>query len=290
MVLSMLPGPKQVEEAYLGTDGLLTGETGTLHPAYIIDSSTCDPGTSRKLALAANDVHLHPDAASGSLRTTPAVIDAPVSGGVPGAQNATLTFMVRQEQKVEGTSVCRIILQGSSIIITMSTPFSLQCGGNAADVSAVSPLLLKMGKRVIHCGGHGSGHAAKLANNIVLAISMAAVSEGLSFGLRNGLDSKVLTSIFNTSSAHCWSSEKYNPVPGVMDGVPSSRDYKGGFSTSLMLKDLKLALSAGESCRAHMPLTEVCGEMYQGVADLGNSSLDFSAVYRYIYERKDLTE
>lgn len=97
MVVSMLPGPKQVEDAYLGTDGLLTGDPKSLHPAYIIDSSTCDPGTSRKLALAATNVELHPDAMSGSLRTTPAVIDAPVSGGVPGAKNATLTFMVRQE-------------------------------------------------------------------------------------------------------------------------------------------------------------------------------------------------
>ena len=167
---------------------------------------------------------------------------------------------------------------------------SLQCGGNAADISAVSPILLKMGKQVIHCGGHGSGQAAKLANNIVLAISMAAVSEGLAFGMRNGLDSKVLSSIFNTSSAHCWSSEKYNPVPGVMDGVPSSRDYKGGFSTSLMLKDLKLALGAGEFCKANMPLTEICNDLYQGVADLGGGSLDFSAVYRYIYERSDFNK
>lgn len=181
------------------------------------------------------------------------MIDAPVSGGVPGAIGATLTFM---------------------------------CGGDAAAVKDAEQFLMHMGKRVVHCGDHGSGQAAKLANNLALAIQMAGVAEGLAFGLRQGLDPQVLTNIFNSSSAQCWSSEKYNPVPGIMEGVPSSRGYQGGFSTGLMLKDLRLALETADPCNAKLPMTKAASAIYQEVADKA-PGLDFSSIYKFVYTNND---
>ena len=145
------------------------------------------------------------------------------------------------------------------------------------------PALLSMGKRVVHCGGHGSGQAAKLANNLVLAISMAAVSEGLAFGQCHGLDPALLSSIFNSSSAQCWSSEKYNPAPGVMDGVPSARGYRGGFSTEMMLKDLNLAVQAAAGCDAPSPMTQHVHDLYQQLSAKAGPTLDFSSIYQFVY-------
>jgi 3-hydroxyisobutyrate dehydrogenase len=180
------------------------------------------------------------------------MIDAPVSGGVPGAQAATLTFMV---------------------------------GGHPQAVEAATPILNAMGKRIIHCGDHGAGQAAKLANNLVLAISMAAVSEGLALGMKLGLDPKLLTDIFNSSSARCWSSDVYNPCPGVMEGVPSSRGYQGGFATKLMVKDLGLAERAGEAVDAYLPMCRAARGLYKKTVDEkeDGANLDFSAIFQSAY-------
>lgn len=161
----------------------------------------------------------------------------------------------------------------------------MQCGGDLSTVESATPVLMSMGKRVVHCGDIGSGQAAKLANNLVLAVTMAGVAEGLAFGQRQGLDPVLLTSIFNSSSAQCWSSEKYNPVPGVMPNVPSSRNYQGGFGTALMLKDLRLALKASKQCDAKLPMTDKVSTLYEKVAETAGEGMDFSAIYEYVYNR-----
>jgi 3-hydroxyisobutyrate dehydrogenase len=144
---------------------------------------------------------------------------------------------------------------------------------------------MSMGKRVVHCGDIGSGQAAKLANNLVLAVTMAGVAEGLAYGQRQGLDPVLLTSIFNSSSAQCWSSEKYNPVPGVMPDAPSSRNYQAGFGTAMMLKDLRLALKASKQCEARLPMTDEVLRLYEKVEDAAGGEIDFSAIYEYVYNR-----
>ncbi|KAL4420155.1 hypothetical protein ABPG77_008291, partial [Micractinium sp. CCAP 211/92] len=219
-----------------------------LHPHLLVDCSTIDPITSREVAAAAAAAQLHPNAVEEhDGQRAPLMIDAPVSGGVPGAQAGNLTFM---------------------------------CGGPQAAVDAARPLLEAMGKRIIYCGSNGTGQTAKLCNNLVLGVSMAAVSEGLALGKQLGLDPRLLSEIFNTSSARCWSSEIYNPVPGVVEGVPSSRGYHGGFSSQLMVKDLSLILKAAEHCGAPVPLTAEARKLYSQV----DPSLDFSAIYKQLYK------
>jgi 3-hydroxyisobutyrate dehydrogenase len=252
-IISMLPSSKHVKDAYLGPHGILSLNDGTFQPHLLIDSSTIDPITSTEIASAAESTILHPDAAgSHGNRLNPFMVDAPVSGGVPGAQAATLTFMV---------------------------------GGTHHGVEAATPILNAMGKRIIHCGNHGAGQAAKLANNLVLAISMAAVSEGLAFGMKLGLDPKLLTDIFNSSSARCWSSDVYNPCPGVMDGVPSSRGYQGGFASKLMVKDLGLAEKAGEAVDAYLPMCRAAKGLYKKTVSEkeDGADLDFSAIFETAY-------
>lgn len=130
-------------------------------------------------------------------------VDAPVSGGVIGAENATLTFMV---------------------------------GGTAEDYETVKAILECMGQRITHCGGYGMGQAAKLCNNMMLGISMIGVCETMNLAVRLGLDAKVFSDIINSSTGRCWSSEVYNPVPGICSNAPCNKDYAGGFSTELITK------------------------------------------------------
>lgn len=112
---------------------------------------------------------------------------------------------------------------------------------------------------------------------------MAAVSEGLAFGKRLGLDPVLLSAIFDTSSAQCWATSHYSPCPGVMEGVPSSRGYSGGFSSALMVKDLTLAMEAAERCGSQLPMTEQALALYRQVVEKADPALDFSAIYEYVY-------
>ena len=132
-------------------------------------------------------------------------------------------------------------------------------GGSEADFGGglLPELLGAMGKKAVRCGGVGAGQSTKLCNNHVLGIHMAAVAEGLALGKRLGLDPKVLSEVFNTSSARCWSSDSYNPVPGVMEGVPAARGYRNGFLTDLMVKDMRLAGLAAAG--AAVWLLSLCG-------------------------------
>lgn len=209
-------------------------------PSLLIDSSTISPHVSRELA-----VRLSP---LGAL-----VVDAPVSGGVGGAQNATLTFMV---------------------------------GASDEGFSRARPILEKMGKNIVHCGNNGTGQIAKVCNNVVLGMEMVAVSEGMSLGVKLGMDPSKLAAIFNSSSARSWSSDTYNPCPGVMPNVPSSRGYEGGFGTALMHKDMGLAIDAAKEAKHYMPLATLTETIYKEIMQQGNGNKDFSFVYEYLKNKK----
>jgi 3-hydroxyisobutyrate dehydrogenase len=174
-------------------------------------------------------------------------VDAPVSGGTGGATAGTLTFMV---------------------------------GGSAAAYAGVKPVLEAMGKNIVHCGDVGTGQVAKICNNLVLGITMAGVSEAMSLGVSLGIDPNTLAGIMNTSTGRCWSSDTYNPYPGVIATAPASRGYTGGFGTDLMLKDLGLATDAARSVRQPVYLGALAQQLYQTASANGDGRLDFSAVIK----------
>lgn len=142
------------------------------------------------------------------------LVDAPVSGGTNGAANGTLTFMV---------------------------------GAEGSLFQTVQPILSNMGQKLFSCGSVGTGQVAKISNNLMLAISMAGLSEAISLGSKLGMDAKKLNEVINASSGRCWSSEIYSPVPGFLPNVPSSKNYDGGFASKLMLKDVTLAMEASKN-------------------------------------------
>jgi 3-hydroxyisobutyrate dehydrogenase len=233
VVMTMLPSSPHARAVYTGEQGVLSSvKSGAL----LIDASTIDPTVSRELALAA--------AQKGA-----AFIDAPVSGGVGGATNGTLTFMV---------------------------------GGAREAFDKAKPILECMGKNIVYCGGPGNGQVVKICNNLVLGISMIGVSEAMNLGIKLGMDPKTLASIFNTSSARCWSSDTYNPVPGVIDGVPASRNYDGGFGSALMAKDLGLAVAAAHDIKAPLPLGGAALQLYNLLAAHGLANKDFSVAYQFL--------
>lgn len=173
-----------------------------------------------------------------------------MSGGVVGATAGTLTFML---------------------------------GAPAALVPRLEPILLKMGKRVLHCGEQGSGLSGKLANNYLLAINNIATAEAMNMGIKWGLDPKVLGNLINISTGKCWPSEINNPVKGVVEGAPAGRDYNGGFGIGLMKKDLKLAIQAANEAGAKLELGEKAREVYEAAeAQEDCKGKDFSVVYRYL--------
>ncbi|MGD7085903.1 NAD-binding protein, partial [Ralstonia pseudosolanacearum] len=153
-------------------------------------------------------------------------------------------------------------------------------GGGAAVFEQVRPVLSAMGKNLVHCGEAGAGQGAKICNNLVLGITMAGVAEAMSLGEALGIDPKVLGGIINTSTGRCWSSDTYNPFPGVIETAPSSRGYTGGFGTDLMLKDLGLAGDAAKSVRQPVYLGALAQQLYQASSSQGAAKLDFSAVIR----------
>jgi 3-hydroxyisobutyrate dehydrogenase len=176
-------------------------------------------------------------------------IDAPVSGGVAVATAGKLAFM---------------------------------CGGDEADIEAARPILGAMGANIFRAGDHGAGSVAKICNNMLLAVHMIGTTEALALGVKNGLDPKVLSEIMLKSSGSNWSLEKYNPWPGVMEGVPASRDYQGGFMVNLMLKDLGLALESVRDSGASAPMGSLAGSLYAlwRQQEDGNGMLDFSSIQK----------
>lgn len=182
-------------------------------------------------------------------------VDAPVSGGINAASAGTLTFMV---------------------------------GAESEETFAAAEILLKnMGAKITHCGGVGTGGAVKICNNLLLAISMIGTSEAMNLGIKLGLDPKLLASIMGSATGRCWSVDTYNPCPGVLDNVPSSNDYRGGFGTALMTKDLGLAQDAATRTNAATPLGSVAHQMYRVMCNAGYAEKDFSSAFQFLREKDD---
>jgi 3-hydroxyisobutyrate dehydrogenase len=202
----------------------------------LIDCSTIDVATARRVAEAAEAAGL-------------TMVDAPVSGGVGGAEAATLTFMV---------------------------------GGADEAFARAEPLLAPMGKAIIHAGGSGNGQAAKICNNMILGVSMIAVSEAFVLAEQLGLDHQKLFDIASKASGQCWSLTTYCPVPGPVPGSPANRDYKPGFTAAMMLKDLKLAQEAANASGAATPLGAEAAQIYGLYAGAGEADSDFSGIIRFL--------
>jgi 3-hydroxyisobutyrate dehydrogenase len=236
IIITMLPAGAQVREVYLGGDGVLAcAAPDTL----LIDCSTIDVETARAVAAAADARGL-------------AMLDAPVSGGVAGAQGASLTFMV---------------------------------GGGDAAFARAKPVLERMGKTIVHAGGSGNGQAAKICNNMSLGVSMIAVSEAFVLAEKLGLDAQKLFDIASKSSGQCWSMTSYCPVPGLVPTSPANRDYQAGFTAAMMLKDLKLAQDAALAAGAKAPLGADAAEIYSRYVASGEAGRDFSGIIRLVRGR-----
>lgn len=176
-------------------------------------------------------------------------VEAPVSGGVTGAAFATLTFMV---------------------------------GGTDKAVLAATPFLTHMGTKIIHTGTIGTGQAAKICNNMILGISMIAVAEAFTLGEQLGLAPKKLFEVVTNASGQCWVMERYVPVPGILDNVPANHDYQAGFTTAMMLKDLRLSQHSAANAGIKTPLAAHATQLYQQFDEMGMSGLDFSAIIKLI--------
>ena len=179
-------------------------------------------------------------------------LDAPVSGGVGGAKAATLTFMV---------------------------------GGTEEAFAAGEPILAKMGRRIVHCGGPGNGQAAKICNNMILGISMLGVSEAFVLGEKLGLSHQALYDVASTSSGQCWSLTTYCPVPGPVPTSPANNGYKAGFSSALMLKDMKLSQEAAQAVSASTPLGAAAAQLYALHNGLADGAADFSDIINMLRGR-----
>lgn len=178
-----------------------------------------------------------------------AMLDAPVSGGTAAAAAGTLTFMIGGDEKN--------FLRAQSIIGTMA-------------------------KKIVHAGGPGSGQAAKICNNLILGISMIAVSEGFSLGKKLGLDPKKFFEISSNASGQCWSMTQYCPEPGIIENAPSNNHYQPGFMAKMMLKDLRLGQHAAEMANANIPLGIEAAELYAEYVDQGCGETDFSGIINMI--------
>jgi len=189
----------------------------------------------------AQSIHQQADSAGN------AMIDAPVSGGTVGAQSGNLTFMI---------------------------------GGDVSSLDRAKPALEAMGAKTIHCGGAGMGQAAKMCNNLMLGIQMISVAEGFRLAQNTGLSEKVLYEVASNSSGNCAALTAFNPIPDLLPNTPSSNDYQPGFSNDLMLKDMKLALTAAYSTGTHLDIAPVASSLYQAFTDAGFGGLDFSAIFK----------
>ena len=230
-VITMLPSGKATLSVY--DSGILAAAAPH---AVFIDCSTIDVASAR-------DAH---DLAEKAGRLS---LDCPVSGGVGGAQAATLTLMA---------------------------------GGSPEAFSAAEPFLKAVSKKIVHCGASGAGQAAKICNNMILGISMIAVAEAFVLGEKLGLSHQAMFDVASTSSGQCWSLTSYCPVPGPVPTSPANNGYKPGFAAALMLKDLKLAVEAAEAAGADLNLGPKAAHLYETFVDGNNANKDFSAIIEAI--------
>ena len=240
VVVTMLPAGEHVREVYLGNGG---NDAGVIAAAradtLLIDSSTIDVKTAREVCALAADKGLR-------------MLDAPVSGGVGGAQAGTLTIMV---------------------------------GGEDDAFAAARPLLDVMGANIIHGGGAGNGQAAKACNNMMLAINMIGISEAFNLADKLGLSASTFFDIASTASGGSWALSNYCPVPGPVPKTPANFDYKPGFTVAMMLKDLRLAQGAAADSGVHTVLGQDAEQLFTALSALGHDALDFSVVYQMIAKK-----
>jgi 3-hydroxyisobutyrate dehydrogenase len=231
VVVTMLPSGKDTLAVW-GSGVLQAAAPGTL----FVDSSTIDVTSARAAHKLAAEAQM-------------LALDAPVSGGVGGAEAATLTFM---------------------------------CGGTGEAFERAKPILDAMGKRAVHCGEAGAGQAAKICNNMILGISMIGVCEAFVLAEKLGLSHQALFDVASTSSGQCWSVTSYCPVPGPVPTAPSNNAYKAGFASALMLKDLKLAQEAASAAGATTPLGAAAAQVYAMHNAWGEGATDFSGIIHLI--------
>jgi 3-hydroxyisobutyrate dehydrogenase len=233
VVITMLPAGEHVRKVYGGADGVVAVAG---KGAILIDCSTIDVGTAR-------DVH-EMAAGSGHL-----MLDAPVSGGVAGAEAGTLTFMV---------------------------------GGTDEAFEKSRPLLEIMGRNIVHAGAAGNGQVAKVCNNMILGITMIGISEAFTLGEKLGLDPKRLFAISSKASGSCWAMTTHNPVPGLVETSAASNDYKPGFAAAMMHKDLMLSQAAAAQAGAATPLGAEAAALYTLFVNAGYGDKDYTAIIKMI--------
>ncbi|BFZ55235.1 hypothetical protein PYCC9005_002275 [Savitreella phatthalungensis] len=252
-IITMLPDTSHVEACYFGDEGFCFDQPGLetglsdsqKTDRLFVDCSTIDPFRSRDIASRLSET------------STGTFVDAPVSGGVKGANDGTLTFMVG-----------------------MSPEHSLR--------QKLEVLLGHMGKSIHLCGGQGAGLSAKLVNNYMLALHNIATAEGMNLGLRLGLPAETLAGVINSSTGKCWPSLSNNPVEGVTENAPCTRDFDGGFGTQLMKKDLSLAIKAAEGCGAFLGAKDYASKLYDTAAsDDKMKNKDFGVIYKLISSWSD---
>ena len=232
-VITMLPEGKHSKEVYLGNDGIINKVS---KDCLLIDCSTIDIKTSIEIGIKAKEKGIK-------------IVDAPVSGGVMGAKNGTLTFLV---------------------------------GGNKDAFDLAKPLLEIMGKNIFHAGELGCGNGAKICNNLALGISMIGASEALMLAKRLNIDIKKVHEIMKSASGNSWPISVYPPLPGLKEGVPSNNKYRPGFSAGMMSKDLKLAIECAEEVKANTPLGSTANNIYDKFCKEGNGNKDFSAISKVV--------
>ena len=235
-VITMLPSGKIVKSIFFGDNGIINNAPKNL---LLIDSSTIDVETAREVSK---------EAISKNLR----IVDAPVSGGVGGAQAGTLTFMV---------------------------------GGEKESFDSAKEFLDIMGGNIIYAGLSGNGQAAKICNNMLLGISMIGTAEAFNLAENLGLDAQTFFDISSTASGQCWSMTSYCPVPGPVPSSPANNDYKPGFSSALMLKDLRLSQEAASMTTSATPLGANATSIYEEIENLGQANIDFSGVIKLLQNK-----
>ncbi|KNZ54127.1 hypothetical protein VP01_3035g2 [Puccinia sorghi] len=258
-IVTMLPSSAEVEEVYLNpTSGIMRGLQDHSASASSDTTTLCIDSTTLDVTCASSVASKLKKEIAGA-----EMLDAPVSGGVVGAREGSLTFM---------------------------------CGGTEATFSQAQPVLRVMGKKMIYCGPSGSGLAAKLTNNMLLAVCMMATAEAMLLGQRLGLKADLLAQVINSSTGRCWSSEINNPAPGALlptKTTPADRGWEGGFASRLMAKDLGLALAAAEAHEVlvdgQLPLSSHVKEIFAAlVADKAFACKDFSVIYQWLITQQEI--
>jgi len=230
----MLPSFKATEAVW--TNAYKSAKKNTI----FIDNSTFSPLDAKKIGLIAKEKGFIPAL-------------TPVSGGVPGAQNGTLSFMV---------------------------------GGDKEHFEAIKKFLQPMGKNFFYCGDFASGQIVKICNNLCLGITMAGLSESLALGVKLGADPKILSEVMSTSTARCWSLDTYNPIPGILPNAPASRDYDNGYNIELIKKDLMIADECSKEVNLDSELGKKVLEYYTELDKKGLQKKDMGYLYKYIFNNK----